>query len=72
MSSPTSHKPHYTEAEAARVLQISVDQFRQLIRNHIAERDEDLRNLSRASFQPSDLLVLKLLSGIPTDPTNPD
>ena len=69
MSSPKSIKPHYNQAEAARALDISVDQLRLLIRSHIAEKEADLRNLSRASFHPSDLLVLKILSGIPTGPT---
>jgi len=56
-----TNKGHYSETEAAEALGVSVDQFRSLIRKHIAEREEDISNLSSASFHPSDLLVLRML-----------
>ena len=56
-------KTNYSEAEAARVLGISVEQLRSLIRNHILEHEEDVPNIPRASFHPSDLLLLRLLAG---------
>lgn len=62
-------KPQYSESEAARELGLSVDQLRTLIRCHIADTDEDLNNIAVASFHPSDLLVLKLLSGLNGNPT---
>ncbi len=55
-------KAHYTEVEAAEALGVSTDQLRALIRVHIADDDTDLRNVSMATFQPSDLLLLKLLA----------
>ncbi|HUJ51634.1 MAG TPA: hypothetical protein VLW25_15600 [Bryobacteraceae bacterium] len=67
-----SSKTQYTEQEAASELGISVAELRTLIRSHIAESDEDLNNVSVASFHPSDLLVLKLLSGVKGNPTAPD
>lgn len=67
-----SSKTQYTEQEAANELGISVEELRTLIRSHIAESDEDLNNVSVASFHPSDLLVLKLLSGVKGNPTAPD
>jgi hypothetical protein len=62
-------RAHYTEKEAAQALGVSVEQLRLLIRSHIIECEEDLSNVSAASFQPSDLLLLKILSGQELAPT---
>ncbi len=56
-------KTQYSETEAAEELGVSIDQLRTLIRSHIVEAEEDLTNVAVASFQPSDLLLLKILSG---------
>jgi hypothetical protein len=61
-------KTQYSEHEAAEELGVSVDQLRSLIRNHIVETDEDLTNVGVANFHPSDLLVLKILSGLKPSP----
>ena len=60
----TKTKSQYSELEAAQELGVSVEQLRTLIRSHIAQSDEDLNHVSTASFHPSDLLVLKILSGL--------
>jgi len=57
------NKTQYSEAEAAQELGVTVEQLRVLIRNHIAQSDDDLNHIAMASFHPSDLLVLKLLAG---------
>lgn len=57
-------KLYYSEKEAARELGISVEQLRLLLLNHIVERQEDLEHVRKASFQASDLLILKHLSGL--------
>jgi len=57
-----SAKSQYSETEAAEELGISVDQLRSVIRSHVIDRDEDLNNVSATTFQPSDLLVLRLLA----------
>jgi hypothetical protein len=57
------NKTQYSEVEAAHELGLTVEQLRVLIRNHIAQSDEDLHHIAMASFHPSDLLVLKLLAG---------
>ena len=62
-------KSQYSELEAAQELGVTVDQLRSLIRSHIAQSDEDLNHVSTASFHPSDLLVLKILSGLNARPT---
>jgi hypothetical protein len=55
----------YTEAEAAQALGISSEQFRALVRAHIfqdAEQSEDdLNNIGAATYQSSDLVILKHL-----------
>ena len=56
-------KMHFTEAEAAHDLGITLDQFRTLIRQHITYGQEEDGNISNTVFQPSDLLLLKFLSG---------
>lgn len=60
-------KSQYTETEAAEELGISVERLRLMIRSHVVERDEDLTNVPVTTFQPSDLLVLRLLSGMRHD-----
>lgn len=59
-------KSQYSETEAAEELGISVAQLRLMIRSHVIDRDEDLNNVPATTFQPSDLLVLRLLSGLPS------
>lgn len=57
-------RTQYSETEAAEELGVSVEQLRSLIRSHIVEAEEDLSNVPVASFHPSDLLLLRLLSGV--------
>jgi hypothetical protein len=56
-------KSQYSETEAAEELGISIDQLRSMIRSHVVEHEEDLTNVPATTFQPSDLLVLRLLAG---------
>jgi hypothetical protein len=67
--SPKPAKSQYTEVEVAEELGITLDQLRTMIRSHVVDRDEDLSNIPVTSFQPSDLLILRLLAGMPTNPT---
>ena len=55
-------KGQYSEAEAAEQLGISVLQLRTMIRSHVVDKDEDLNNVPAHTFQPSDLLILRLLT----------
>ena len=66
MSVQVSSRPgkgQYSEAEAAEQLGISVMQLRTMIRSHVVDKDEDLNNVPVHTFQPSDLLILRLLTG---------
>jgi hypothetical protein len=60
-------KSQYSESEAAEELGISVSQLRTMIRSHVVDRDEDINNVPVTTFQPSDLLILRLLAGMPTE-----
>ncbi|HLJ13226.1 MAG TPA: hypothetical protein VKV15_01930 [Bryobacteraceae bacterium] len=62
-------KTEYSEKEAAEELGISVEQLRTLIRSHIVETEEDLSKVAVASFHPSDLLLLRILSKVPQSPS---
>ncbi len=66
------NKTQYSEVEAAQELGMTVEQLRVLIRNHIAQSDEDLNHIAMASFHPSDLVILKILVGQGGSLTTPD
>lgn len=59
-------KSHYTEAEAATELGVSVDRLRTIIKEHIMLKDDEVRATSIVTFQPSDLLLLRLLASQPS------
>ncbi len=65
-------KTHYSETEAAEELGVSVDQLRSLIRNHIVDTEDEAANLAVATYQPSDLLLIRLLAGLKAKPRDPD
>ena len=60
---PRPAKSQFSEPEAAAELGITVEALRKMIRSHVVDRDEDLGNVPATTFQPSDLLVLRLLAG---------
>jgi hypothetical protein len=64
-------RTHYSESEAAEALGVSVEQLRALIKNYVVVADEDLTNVPNATFQPSDLLLLRILSGLQVNSSNP-
>jgi hypothetical protein len=66
---PLKSKPHYSATEAARHLGISFEELQALVIDHIVEREEDAKNLPRVAFQPSDVLLLKLVGRLPVPPT---
>lgn len=59
---PNFNKTQFTEAEAAEQLGVTVEELRTLIRRHIVTDEGDASNVPMTSFQPSDLLVLRLLA----------
>jgi hypothetical protein len=72
MESQKTSKVQYTENEAAVLLGISVERLRALVRHHIVKEERESSNLAYATFQPSDLLVLKILAGMmPEQPPAP-
>ena len=59
---PRTGKSQYTEFEAAEELGVSIERLRYLIRQHVVTSEEDLNNVSIATFQQSDLLLLRFLT----------
>ncbi len=53
-------KLYFTENEAARILGISVDQFRTLLTRHICDKAEDVINASQTTYHASDIVLLKM------------
>lgn len=64
-------KAQYTEVEAAEVLGITVERLRSLVKDHILNGEEEAGVLSHASYQPSDLLVLRFLTTHTATATSP-
>jgi hypothetical protein len=62
MTATRPAKGHYSETEAAEALGVPVENLRALVRRYITDTDEDVSNLAIAHLQPSDLLLLKILS----------
>lgn len=64
MTASKAAKTQYSETEAAEELGVSVEQLRAFIRSRIVETEEDPSStVSVASFQRTDLLLLKFLAG---------
>lgn len=60
-SKPVVNKAQYSEAEVAQQLGVTVEDLRTLIRRHIVIEETEATNVPMTTFQPSDLLVLRLL-----------
>jgi hypothetical protein len=59
---PVNTKAYYSELEAAKSLGITIHEFRDLVRRHIVDHEEDMSNVEMTTFHPADLLLLRLLS----------
>jgi hypothetical protein len=65
LTKPT--KSHYSEAEAAAALGVTVDELRTLVKSRVVDKEEDQGNVPSATYQPSDLVLLRfLVRQIPT------
>ncbi len=62
MMLPKQPKVVYSEIEAAEMLGMTVEQLRSLVKNHIVKDDADSPNITAATFQASDLVVLRILA----------
>ena len=58
---PVVNKAQYSEAEVAQQLGVTVEDLRTLIRRHIVIEETEATSVPMTTFQPSDLLVLRLL-----------
>lgn len=55
------NKSHYSETEAAVEIGVSVDELRSLVKSRIVDKEEDLSNIPQATYQPTDLVLLRFL-----------
>ncbi|WP_321473375.1 hypothetical protein [uncultured Paludibaculum sp.] len=62
MTIPRPGKGYYNETEAAQALGLSIESLRALVRQHILQSEDEMAYLHMTSFQPSDLLLLRLLA----------
>jgi DNA-binding transcriptional MerR regulator len=62
-------KSHYSEVEVAAELGVSVKELRSLIRMHVIPKEDEIKHTSVLTFQPSDLLLLRLLATQATAPS---
>ncbi len=64
MLATRASKSYYSESEAAEALGVSIEQFRSLVRTHIVHGEEEQLMIPSTTFQPSDLVVLRLLGNL--------
>ncbi|MEZ5356611.1 MAG: hypothetical protein R2762_28580 [Bryobacteraceae bacterium] len=64
-------KDYFTETEAARSLGISVEEFRNLVRQHLSPDEQMMGNMSETAYKKSNLMLLKLLTGRPLEVEQP-
>ncbi len=64
MLATRASKSYYSESEAAEALGVSIDQFRSLVRTHIVHAEEEQHMIPSTTFQPSDLVILRLLGNL--------
>jgi hypothetical protein len=66
----TTNKPRpvYSEHDAARVLGVSIDQLRSLVKQHIV-KDDEVPAGTAATYLESELVVLKILTRMAANST---
>jgi hypothetical protein len=64
MLATRASKSYFSESEAAETLGVSIEQFRSLVRTHIAHGEDEHQMIPSTTFQPSDLVVLRLLGNL--------
>lgn len=55
-------KGFYSEIEAAESIGVSVEQLRSIVKRHIVQSEEDVDKIPRAWYQPSDVVMLRVLA----------
>ncbi|MFN7924943.1 MAG: hypothetical protein U0Q16_32900 [Bryobacteraceae bacterium] len=65
----TASKSFFSEAEAARELGITIDEFRTLVKRHIGTADEDVKNMGVTAYHASNLLALRMLMAAGAKPS---
>jgi hypothetical protein len=55
-------KGFYSEIEVAESIGVSVEQLRSIVKRHIVQAEEDVDKIPRAWYQPSDVVMLRVLA----------
>ncbi|MEZ5402074.1 MAG: hypothetical protein R2729_20545 [Bryobacteraceae bacterium] len=58
-------KDYFTETEAAHSLGITVEEFRNLVRQHLEPDEQMMGNVSVTAYKKSNLMLLRWLTGRP-------
>lgn len=61
MSTRRPPKGYFSEMEVAATIGVSVEQLRTLVRSHIVQAEEDVDKIPKAWYQPSDVVLLRML-----------
>jgi hypothetical protein len=61
LTKPTT-KSQYSEAEVAAEIGVTIDELRTLIKSRIAKGEEEQSNVPAATYQPSDLVMLRYMA----------
>ncbi|MBE0658402.1 MAG: hypothetical protein IH602_11985 [Bryobacteraceae bacterium] len=61
MNTKRPPKGFFSEIEVAESIGVSVEQLRSIVRRHIVQAEEDVDKIPRAWYQPSDVVMLKML-----------
>lgn len=54
-------KGFYSEIEVADSIGVSVEELRSIVKMHIVQAEEDAEKIPRAWYQPSDVVMLRML-----------
>lgn len=60
-SNPNTNRNQYSEADAAAQLGVSVEELRSLVKSTIGDADPEMKGITGGFFQPSDLIMLRML-----------
>ncbi|MBA3975769.1 MAG: hypothetical protein C0504_16310 [Candidatus Solibacter sp.] len=61
MNSKRPPKGFFSEIEVAESIGVSVEQLRSIVRRHIVQTEEDVDKIPRAWYQPSDVVMIRML-----------
>jgi hypothetical protein len=61
MNTKRPPKGFFSEIEVAESIGVSVEQLRSIVKRHIVQAEEDVDKIPRAWYQPSDVVMIRML-----------